>query len=92
MFRQHSLAKLVIVMCDYNSGRLRLVWNLVEVHAPLLRSLNDEARVGWLLKTIKDRIHTTDEDERALQEYLLQRSCLIGDMVEPQCFSLPARA
>ncbi len=79
-------------MRDYNSGLLRLVWNLVEMHAPLLRSLNDEAMVGWLLNTIKDRIHPTDEDERALQEYLLQRSCLIRDMVEPQCLTLPVRA
>ncbi|MBE9030270.1 hypothetical protein IQ266_11060 [filamentous cyanobacterium LEGE 11480] len=72
----------------YNSSLLRLLWNLIESHAPFLRSLNDEAIGLWLLETIQDQACINSDDTCALRTYVSERSCLIRDMVEPQTFIL----
>ena len=77
-----------------NSMLMRSTWHLVELHAPFLRRLNDEAIVLWLLKTLQESIQITEAEAHGLQEYLLQRSCLIRDIVEshPAPFPLLATA
>jgi hypothetical protein len=73
-------------MNHYDSSFLRQLWSLIELHAASLRGLTDEAIALWLTDAVQSQIRIPQTDTVGLQEYLLNRRCLIRDMVEPPSY------
>jgi hypothetical protein len=68
-----------------DSSFLRQLWALIELHAASLRELSDDAIAHWLTTTLQAQIRIP-QDDASLQIYLLNRRCLIRDMVEPPSY------
>ncbi len=73
-------------MNHYDSSFLRQLWSLIELHAASLRELSDEAIALWLTNAVQSQIRIQPTDSSELTAYLLNRRCLIRDMVEPPSY------
>ncbi|MBE9031765.1 hypothetical protein IQ266_18690 [filamentous cyanobacterium LEGE 11480] len=71
-------------MAYYNSSLLRIMWSLVDSHAQFLRGLTDEAIASWLLRAIEDQVYIHPAEAEVVQAYIVQRKCLIRDLIETQ--------
>lgn len=68
-------------MIYFDSSTLHALWRIVESHSHFLSTLSDEALTLWLVQHIENSLGIAQDDARALQEYVKQRTCLIRDIV-----------